>query len=45
MDEGFDVKAVMKRLRSTFPVEETLPFQIRLMLAHLLRAENECTAG
>ena len=45
MDEGFDINAVMKRLRNTFPVEESLPFQIRLMLAHLLRAEGECIAG
>ena len=45
MDEGFDINAVMKRLRSTFPVEESLPFQIRLMLAHLFRAESECVPG
>lgn len=45
MDEGFDIKAVVKRLRSFFPVEESLPFQVRLMLAHLLRSESERAAG
>lgn len=45
MDEGFDIKAVIKRLHGTYPVEESLPFQIRLMLAHLLRAECERAAG
>ncbi len=40
-EEGFDVEAVAKRLRSMFVVEQVLPFQISLMLAHLLRAEMQ----
>jgi hypothetical protein len=39
-EEGFDVEAVIKRLRSTFAVEQSLPLAINLMLAHLVRAET-----
>ena len=41
--EGFDVETVAKRLRAEYSVEEALPLQIRLMLAHLIRAESEHT--
>jgi hypothetical protein len=39
--DGFDVEAVARRLRSAFEVEEGLPFQVALMLAHLQRAESQ----
>jgi hypothetical protein len=38
---GFDVEAVAERLRRMFTIEEGLPFQISLMLAHLHRAEMQ----
>jgi hypothetical protein len=37
--EGFDVEAVAKRLRAEYSVEHALPFQMRLMLAHIDRAD------
>ena len=43
-EKGFDIDAVIKRLRSDFKVEAHLPFQIRLMLAHLMRAQDELAA-
>lgn len=39
-DTGLDIEAIAKRLRATFTVDEILPFDIRLMLAHLHRAET-----
>ena len=39
-DTGLDIDAIAKRLKITFTVDEILPFQIRLMLAHLHRAET-----
>lgn len=40
-EEGFDIEAVAQRLRTTFPVEQGLPFNFKLLIAHLMRAENE----
>ena len=40
-ETGFDVDAVNRRLRNTFPVEQSLPLKIKLALAHLIRAEEE----
>lgn len=40
-DKGFDVNSVVKRLKVTFTVEHALPLHIKLMLAHLMRAEME----
>lgn len=38
MDEdGFDIAAVVRRLRNAFPVEQMLPALIALMLAQLRR--------
>lgn len=39
-EEGFDIEAVAQRLRAMFAVEQDLPFQIALMLAHLDRADS-----
>lgn len=39
-DTGLDLEAIVKRLKTTFAVDQTLPFDIRLMLAHLHRAET-----
>jgi hypothetical protein len=44
-DTGLDIDAITKRLRATFAVDESLPFEIRLMLGHLQRAEIETAAG
>jgi hypothetical protein len=39
--QGFDLDAVIRRLKATFAVEQDLPFPIQLMLAHLQRAETQ----
>ena len=39
-ETGFDVDAVAKRLKTTFPVELSLPLNVQLALAHLTRAEE-----
>lgn len=44
-ESGFDVDAVTKRLKVAFPVEQSLPLQINLALAHLMRAEDEAAQG
>jgi hypothetical protein len=44
-ETGFDVDAVVKRLKTTFPVELPLPMNIKLALAHLMRAEDEVAQG
>ena len=40
-EEGFDIQAVIKRLRATFAVEQHMPFKNQLKLAHLHRAETQ----
>jgi hypothetical protein len=44
-ETGFDVDAIAKRLKTTFPVEQSLPMRIKLALAHLMRAEDEAAQG
>jgi hypothetical protein len=39
-ETGFDIETVVRRLKTTYPVEPMLPFQVSLMLAHLHRAES-----
>jgi hypothetical protein len=40
-DEGFDVQAVRKRLKTEYAVEQQLPLTIALWLQHLRRREEK----
>jgi hypothetical protein len=44
-ETGFDVDAIVKRLKTTFLVELPLPMKVKLALAHLMRAEDEAAQG
>lgn len=44
-ETGFDVDAIVQRLKTTFPVEQSLPMKVKLALAHLMRAEDEAAQG
>jgi hypothetical protein len=40
-EEGFDIQAVRKRLKTEYAVEQQLPLIIALWLQHLRRREEE----